>query len=501
MASGMYHNSVKPVQRSKGRSAVAAAAYRSGEQITDQRTGIEHDYTRKGDVVATMLIGWNGTRAELWNAAEAETRTNACTAREYEVGLPVDLPPAQQRELARAYGEWLHNEYGVAVDVCIHNKPGNPHAHIMTTTRATTGTELTDKVWREWSPQRRKAAGLEPRHTDIERARAVYAELANNALRAAGADTRLDHRSYKRQGLELVPTQHMGPAATAMERRGERTEIGNYNRTVHALNAATAEVIDLQAERDRRAAAAAEQRLQVALSKERSKCAGMTPDELRDRAAMWRGRATDTPEIVEQQRALAALQNRFGDGWAMPGTAEHDLAAAQRRLDRLEAGTGLHRKLLPFAVPDELRDARAEVKRLTAEVAELPAAIEDADQKLDHLRRARQAQWLTNGHTREALAALCADELAPAAEARQQAETERAEALAEREERQRQERIARYGYDTHAETRDEYLRRQAAEQQQRQQAEAEARRKQAETEREARQAGKQSKRQSKGMGM
>lgn len=88
----MYHNSVKPVSRSSGRSACAAAAYRAGEVVHDQRTGLTHDYTKKADVDFTQLIGWSGTRSELWNAAEAaEKRKDACVAREYEIGLPTEL--------------------------------------------------------------------------------------------------------------------------------------------------------------------------------------------------------------------------------------------------------------------------------------------------------------------------------------------------------------------------------------------------------------------------
>jgi hypothetical protein len=93
----IYHLSVKPVSRSSGRSATAAA-----ERIEDQRTGETHDYARNGGVESADIIlpdhapTWASDRAALWNAAElAEKRKDACVAREYEVALPSELPLAE----------------------------------------------------------------------------------------------------------------------------------------------------------------------------------------------------------------------------------------------------------------------------------------------------------------------------------------------------------------------------------------------------------------------
>ena len=80
----IYHCSTKPLARSSGRSAVAAAAYRSGDCLIDARQGLEHDYTRCSGVLHTELVLPEGagewSRAELWNAAEkAEKRKDART--------------------------------------------------------------------------------------------------------------------------------------------------------------------------------------------------------------------------------------------------------------------------------------------------------------------------------------------------------------------------------------------------------------------------------------
>ena len=104
----IFHLSVKTVSRSAGRSATAAAAYRAGVEITDERTGEIHDYTRKGGVESAELVlpagapEWAADRAALWNAAEqAEKRKNSTVAREFEIALPEELSPAERQRLAR----------------------------------------------------------------------------------------------------------------------------------------------------------------------------------------------------------------------------------------------------------------------------------------------------------------------------------------------------------------------------------------------------------------
>ena len=143
----IYHLSVKPISRSAGRSATAAAAYRAGVEIADERTGEVHDYRRKGGVESADIVlpdgapEWATNRGALWNAAEkAEKRKDACVAREYEVALPAELSPAERRRLALDFAQEMANREGCAVDVAIHapGKEGderNHHAHILRTTR------------------------------------------------------------------------------------------------------------------------------------------------------------------------------------------------------------------------------------------------------------------------------------------------------------------------------------------------------------------------------
>ena len=139
----IYHCSIKIISRGKGKSAVAAAAYRAGETMTNEYDGITHDYTRKGGVVHTEILlpdnapkGY-ANRLTLWNAVEQiEKNKNSQLAREVELALPVELSREQNIFLVREYVKRHFVSAGMCADVCVHDKnDGNPHAHIMLTMR------------------------------------------------------------------------------------------------------------------------------------------------------------------------------------------------------------------------------------------------------------------------------------------------------------------------------------------------------------------------------
>jgi ATP-dependent exoDNAse (exonuclease V) alpha subunit len=238
----IYHLSVKPISRAGGRSATAAAAYRSGELVHDLTSDEVFDYTRKRGVehseivlptaAARADINWARDREALWNAAEiAEVRKDARVAREYEVALPHELNRGQRVELVRAFSAELANRYGVAVDFSIHlpHRSGderNHHAHIMTTTREVTATGLGSKAAIEWSDTDRRKKGLEPAKTEVKAIRERWAALTNEHLLERGIEVRVDHRSLQEQGIDREPQSHLGPAVSGMERRGMETEVG-----------------------------------------------------------------------------------------------------------------------------------------------------------------------------------------------------------------------------------------------------------------------------------
>ena len=236
----IYHFSAKPVQRSKGRSSVAAAAYRSRSTLRDERQGMTFSYIAATDLVHAEIVGFDGPRASLWNLAEAvEIRHDATTAREYEIALPNELSEADQIELAREFARWLNKNQSCAVDFAIHSGEGvNGHGHFLTTTRSVDGqgTMSDIKIQREWSDKKRKAHGLPGRKAELVAARKAWADIANDALEQAGFEERIDHRSLKDQGIDRLPTSHIGPAASAMERDGLQTRVGDHNRVIGKIN-------------------------------------------------------------------------------------------------------------------------------------------------------------------------------------------------------------------------------------------------------------------------
>jgi len=240
-----YHLAVKAISRSAGRSSTAAAAYRAGEEITDQRSGEVHDYTRKTGVLhAEVVLPEGGTmdRADLWNSVETHhKRGDATLVREVEVSLPTELSPDERQSLAVGFARELADRYGVAADVALHaprtitdrelekapnqyhetddtgrRHNGNYHAHIMLSACHVSATGQLGKKSVEMDPihcQRAKIENL----ADSQRSR--WAELANAALERAGNVQRIDHRSHAERGIETLPSTHLGPAAAGYERR------------------------------------------------------------------------------------------------------------------------------------------------------------------------------------------------------------------------------------------------------------------------------------------
>ena len=243
----IYHLSVKSISRSAGRSVVAAAAYRAGQELTDERQGLTHDYTRKQGVEDAFIVApdgadWAQDRNALWNAAEAaEKRKDAKTGREYELALPAELDAGARKELARDFARELVARYEVVADVAIH-EPGregdnrNHHAHILTTTRTAGADGLGAKT--------RVLDVASTASVEIEHMRGVWARQVNMALERHQVEQRVDHRSFERQGKEQEPTRHMGVSATALERQAAReipdrdpvTDLGKQNAEIRERN-------------------------------------------------------------------------------------------------------------------------------------------------------------------------------------------------------------------------------------------------------------------------
>lgn len=241
----LYHLSVKVVSRGDGRSAVACAAYRSGEKLVCDFYDKEQDYTKKSGVEFTNIYAPSNTNPELldrqtlWNTVEkVERRKDAVLAREFEIAFPSELNAEQRKQLLDELCQKLVEKYNVVVDAAIHaphvesgSDARNYHAHIMFTTRAINENgEFSAKKYRDFSRDNGTQTVCDWRED--------FADLCNKHLELAGFDERVDHRSYKDQEKDyLEPTVHEGPAVTAMRRRGIDTEISLNNDEIKVRNA------------------------------------------------------------------------------------------------------------------------------------------------------------------------------------------------------------------------------------------------------------------------
>lgn len=265
----IYHCSIKNISRSSGRSVVACAAYRSGEELEDVETGITHDYRKKtGIAFAEIFLCKNAperfqNREELWNEVEKiEKAADARLAREIEVAIPRELSLEEMKNLVAGYAKMLTEE-GMCVDAAIHLKVGNPHAHLMCTTRKIkadgTWDQKEKKVYaldefgnkipvidqetreqkigargrRIWKRVTVAANDLNAKE-NVEKWRKMWSEHCNAYLEP---EQQIDHRSYERQEKkDVIPTIHEGYAAREMEKRGKLAERCEINREIAAAN-------------------------------------------------------------------------------------------------------------------------------------------------------------------------------------------------------------------------------------------------------------------------
>ena len=275
----IFHLSVKIISRSKGQSAIASAAYRSGDKLHDERYDENQDYTNKRFIEHSEIqLPENAPqkyldRATLWNSVEkAEKAKNAQLAREVELALPRELSAEQRIKLVHDYVQKNFVNQGMIADWSIHNpqpdkdnpnKPANPHAHIMLTMRSLRSngswapkqksTYVLDKngqkvpaIDSKTGKQKIGARGRKmwKRTTvaynhwndpqNVEKWREAWSKEANQYL---APEKQIDHRSYKRQGKEQIPTIHEGYIARKMEREATgSSERVSFNQIVKYIN-------------------------------------------------------------------------------------------------------------------------------------------------------------------------------------------------------------------------------------------------------------------------
>ena len=266
MSIALYHFHVTQIKRSAGQSAVAAAAYRSGEKLHSEYYGEDSDYTRKGGVIYSEILLPShappeyADRETLWNAVEkVEKNAKAQLAYSFDIALQNEFSIEENIDLARQFLSDNFVSRGLVVDFTIHQPDKedggifNPHFHVMCPIRPIEpdgrwGNKqrreyvLDEDGNRIWDEAGNFVFNAVPT-TDwgspetLEAWRQAWADLCNARFAEKGLNCRIDHRSFERQGVEQIPTQHEGPTVRAMEAKGIRTDKGDLNRWIRKTNA------------------------------------------------------------------------------------------------------------------------------------------------------------------------------------------------------------------------------------------------------------------------
>ena len=266
MTIALYHFHVTQIKRSAGQSAVAAAAYRSGEKLHSEYYGEDSDYTRKGGVICSEILlpphapPSFSDRETLWNAVEkVERGKKAQLAYSFDIALQNEFSMEENIDLARQFLLDNFVSRGMVVDFAIHSPDKedgviqNPHFHVMCPIRPIEpdgkwgNKQRREYVLDEHGERIRDEAGNYVFNAvpttnwgspeALEFWREQWAQLCNARFAEKGLDCRIDHRSYERQGIDQLPTVHEGVTVRAMEAKGIRTNKGDLNRWIRKNNA------------------------------------------------------------------------------------------------------------------------------------------------------------------------------------------------------------------------------------------------------------------------
>jgi hypothetical protein len=402
------------VSRSAGRSSTAGAAYRGRCCLADERTGEVHDYSRHQGLLDHAILTparapeWARESDSLWNAVEqTEKRKDAQLYRENILALPHELTLEQNRAMLHGFVQAHYVKRGMAAQVDIHaadleGDQRNIHAHIMLTTRAINRNGFAEKKARNWNEK-----------ATLQAWREGWAEAINTALERHGHQERVDHRTLSEQGVFREATRHLGPAVSAMERRGEQTRAGDHNRAVEIWNREQAEtawqlsVVEaaIEAEKARMAEKERSHRTAESSQAENAKPeAEAAPD--RQRFDAWAGRhraATQTRQITEMieldrnQANAFAPQEREIAAQYLPS-----LAQAERELQAIEARrqqSGVRGAL--YRLRGESQD-RQRAQQLRQELANIRQRRTEALQVIENRKReAREALHARHAQERQ----------------------------------------------------------------------------------------------------
>lgn len=251
----IFHMSFSNISAGKGRSAIASAAYRSGEKLFDDQEGRHYFYARSVIPESFILTpknapAWASDREKLWNEVERkDRRANSRYAKEFNVALPVELSEDEQKELLTKYVQENFVDQGMVADVAIHcDHQDNPHAHVMLTNRpfnpdGTWGIkskkqyildENSNKMYTGTSkyPKSRKILMVDwDKKEKIIEWRHNWAVSVNQVLEQKNIPDRISEKSFENQGIDEVPTQHEGINSKRGKRKEFNQQVKKYRKT------------------------------------------------------------------------------------------------------------------------------------------------------------------------------------------------------------------------------------------------------------------------------
>ena len=336
---GHIHFRVNIVKRSKGHSAVAAAAYRARMEILNERTGETWDYSRKAsDVLFSGIVApkdapeWMRDRAQLWNGVERfERYKTAQLSRDIIIALPHELSLDENKRMLTDYVREQFTRKGYVADVAIHKPDAagdfrNIHAHVQVTMRPVVGDTFAAKK-EQFNPKN-------PEAEQTTKWREAYAKIGNHYLVKNGFSARLDHRSYEEQGVEQVPTFHIGKDANKLERDGIATSRGDALRAIQEANLLREEARALELEAANANTAARDRANDDAPQIERDRPVQVAAAQVAEtQTALDRMKADERAEQIETLRAFGRRR------WSSMGDELRGIFAAVRSLATTMGGT------------------------------------------------------------------------------------------------------------------------------------------------------------------
>ena len=397
----IYYAKVNIISRGKGRSAVAAAAYRSGETIRNNYDGVLHDYTRKSGVVYTQILlpknapSRFADRGTLWNEVEAGERKNGRLAREVVLALPREFGQEEQKEAVAEYCQTF-TAMGMIADYAIHdNGDGNPHAHIMLTDRPLTADGFAKKKNRDWNKDEL-----------VEEWRAAWAEICNKRL---PQQEKIDHRSYERRGYKGWSAYvHEGVAARQIEKRGGVSYRCEMNRRIRAdrremwrLITERQQLIEAKKQQEQQQSAAEAARLKALEEEEQKKIAAQNALEARIRRLesevivrygvedknAYRGILdSENADLEKADEEIAAEKANIVELGEKSRVATEEAERVQREIDELnQAWFGVKKYFATFELnPDEVRENAEQAKK---ELQEAERQLSVAEHRRAMIRR------------------------------------------------------------------------------------------------------------------